>query len=421
MAQEIGELPPPGSAAESEASGAREYPGEGRSNGTCGGDLAPEPPEKAAERCPQHALELGWFCCTERRPVCAQCLSRGGCQGHRVRPIQEAAADVRNKIVDQCEKLQLQSAAITKYVEEVLPRKNVASCAREVLIQRLIFVRNVCENEEQQLLEKAHAEEERANQSILTQRAHWTEALQKLATLRTYLVGIITNMDDCDLVVSIQKECLTEEAEGILEPQESEKLNFNQKCVHSPLLSRLWASAILCCSEDIHINERTIGPLLALSEDKKTLTFIPKKAKGYPDDPERFDGWPNALARESFQKGVHAWRINVEKSNAYKLGISYSSLQRKGLGDEDRLGYNPVSWVFSCFDKKFSFSHNSHHQSVELLKCPTQIGVLVDFEGGELLFYDPNSCVILHLHREIFIAPVYPVLAVADQSVSLVQ
>uniref|UniRef100_A0A8D0HG98 B-box and SPRY domain containing n=1 Tax=Sphenodon punctatus TaxID=8508 RepID=A0A8D0HG98_SPHPU len=86
-----------------------------------------------------------------------------------------------NKIVDQCEKLQLQSAAITKYVEEVLPRKkhstvSVASCAREVLIQRLIFVRNVCENEEQQLLEKAHAEEERANQSILTQRAHWTEA-----------------------------------------------------------------------------------------------------------------------------------------------------------------------------------------------------------------------------------------------------
>lgn len=39
----------------------------------------------------------------------------------------------------------------------------------------------------------------------------------------------------------------TEVAEGILEPQESLKLNFNQTCVQSPLLQRLWASAVLCC------------------------------------------------------------------------------------------------------------------------------------------------------------------------------
>lgn len=31
---------------------------------------------------------------------------------------------LQNKIVDQCERLQLQSAGITKYVAEVLPGKN---------------------------------------------------------------------------------------------------------------------------------------------------------------------------------------------------------------------------------------------------------------------------------------------------------
>lgn len=31
---------------------------------------------------------------------------------------------LQNKIVDQCERLQLQSASITKYVAEVLPGKN---------------------------------------------------------------------------------------------------------------------------------------------------------------------------------------------------------------------------------------------------------------------------------------------------------
>lgn len=37
----------------------------------------------------------------------------------------------------------------------------------------------------------------------------------------------------------------TEEAEGILDPQESDKLNFNEKCIRSPLLTQLWVTAVL--------------------------------------------------------------------------------------------------------------------------------------------------------------------------------
>lgn len=62
-------------------------------------------------------------------------------------------------------------------------------------------MRAACESEEQQLLEAAHTEEERAQQSILTQRAHWKETLQKLEALRTYMVAMITDTDDHGLVV----------------------------------------------------------------------------------------------------------------------------------------------------------------------------------------------------------------------------
>ncbi|NXT20865.1 BSPRY protein, partial [Syrrhaptes paradoxus] len=339
-------------------------------------------------------------------------------------------AAFQNKIVDQCERLQLQSAAIARHVDEVLPAKdqavlNAANAARELVIQRLMLVGNACENEEQRLLEKVHAEEERAHQSILTQRVHWTEALQKLAALRTYLVDVITNVDDQGLVVSAAPGAQgTEVAEGILEPQESLKLNFNQACVQSPLLHRLWASAVLCClagSQEIHIDEKTISPHLSLSEDKKTLTFSPKKAKVDLDGPERFDHWPNALATVAFHSGVCAWRIRVEKSCAYKLGVCYSSLPRKGSGNEARLGFNTASWVFSRYDKEFRFLHDGQPRAVELLKAPAELGVLVDFAGGEVLFYDPDSCAILFSHREAFMEPLYPVFAVAHQSISLVQ
>ncbi|NXK11851.1 BSPRY protein, partial [Herpetotheres cachinnans] len=345
---------------------------------------------------------------------------------------------LQNKIVDRCERLQLQSAAIARHVDQVLPAKdqgvlNAANMARELVIQRLIFVGNACENEEQRLLEKVHVEEERAQQSILTQRVHWTEALQKLAALRTYLVDMITNLDDqglrwlinhCILKYLLFSFARTEVAEGILEPQESPKLNFNQTCVQSPLLHRLWASAVLCCiagSQEIHIDEKTVSPHLSLSEDKKTLTFSPKKAKVDLDCPERFDHWPNALATVAFHSGVCAWKVSVDKSYAYKLGVCYSSLPRKGSGNEARLGFNAESWVFSRYDKEFRFLHAGHPQVVELIKSPAEIGVLVDFAGGEVLFYDPDSCTILFSHRETFAEPLYPIFAVAHQSISLVQ
>ncbi|KAJ7421728.1 B box and SPRY domain-containing protein [Pitangus sulphuratus] len=270
-------------------------------------------------------------------------------------------------------------------------RQSAASAARELVIQRLLFVGKACENEEQRLLERVHAEEERAHQSILTQQVHWTEALHKLGALRTYLVDMITNLDDQGLLVS----------EGY------------QLCAHSV--------ASLAGSQEIHIDERTLSPHLSLSEDKRTLTFSPKKAKADLDCPERFDHWPNALATAAFHSGLCAWKVGVEQSCAYKLGVCYSSVPRKGSANEGRLGFNAVSWVFSRYDREFRFLHAGQPQPVELIKAPAQIGVLVDFGAGEVLFYDPDSCTILFSHRETFTEPVYPVFAVAHQSISLLQ
>ncbi|XP_077331132.1 B box and SPRY domain-containing protein [Lithobates pipiens] len=379
------------------------------------------------DTCRDHGDQLSLFCCQEHKLICQECKSHGTCQSHKTKPVEERAAQLRNKIVDQCEKLQLQTAGIEKYLADALPSKSShvmskARASREMIIQRLMFIRTVCENEEQRLLEEVHAEEERVQQGILTQKAHWTESSKKLSSIRNYLVDILTKMDDLGLINSeTEMDERTEEAEGILEPEESEKLNFNIDRVQSPLLNKLWASSVLCSTtacEDLTFDEKSISPLLALSENN-TLKFLQKKAKTYPDGPERFDHWPNCLANESFQKGIHCWKVNVEKSCAYKLGITYRSIARRGSGNDARLGFNPVSWIFSRYDKDFRFSHDSQHEVVELLKSPKHIGVLVDIDGGELVFFDPGSCVILHSHQTKFMAPISPVFAVADEGISL--
>ncbi|MXQ88463.1 hypothetical protein E5288_WYG006667 [Bos mutus] len=415
----------------------------------------PEPGSEPGPICPEHGQALNWFCCSERRLVCAACTGLGGrCRGHRIRRAEKRAEELRNKIVDQsprlkapplilpsaflnkivdqCERLQLQSATITKYVADVLPGKNqravsTASAARELVIQRLGLVRSLCESEEQRLLEQVHGEEERAHQSILTQRVHWAEALQKLDTIRGSLVDMLTHLDDLQLInlpKSLFFPCTrTEEAEGILDPKESEKLNFNEKCTRSPLLTQLWATAILGSlsgTEDVRMDERTVSPFLQLSDDRRTLTFNAKKSKACADGPERFDHWPNALADTSFQAGLHAWTVNVQNSCAYKVGVALGQLPRKGSGSDSRLGCNAFSWVFSRYGQDFRFSHDGQHEPLALLRCPAQLGVLLDLQAQELLFYEPASGTVLHIHHASFPGPLFPVFAVADQTISIV-
>ncbi|XP_025138048.3 B box and SPRY domain-containing protein isoform X2 [Bubalus bubalis] len=399
----------------------------------------PEPGSEPGPLCPEHGQALNWFCCSERRLVCAACTGLGGrCRGHRIRRAEKRAEELRNKIVDQCERLQLQSATITKYVADVLPGKNqravdptpclipgqsTASAARELVIQRLGLVRSLCESEEQRLLEQVHGEEERAHQSILTQRVHWAEALKKLDTIRGSLVDMLTHLDDLQLIKEQEIFERTEEAEGILDPKESEKLNFNEKCTRSPLLTQLWATAILGSlsgTEDVRMDERTVSPFLQLSDDRRTLTFNAKKSKACADGPERFDHWPNALADMSFQAGLHAWTVNVQNSCAYKVGVALGQLPRKGSGSDSRLGCNAFSWVFSRYGQEFCFSHDGQHEPLALLRCPAQLGVLLDLQAQELLFYEPASGTVLHIHHASFPGPLFPVFAVADQTISIV-
>lgn len=71
------------SAMSAESAGPGPGPGPGR---------GPEP----GPVCPEHGQALKWFCCSERRPVCAACAELGGrCQGHRIRPAGERAEELR--------------------------------------------------------------------------------------------------------------------------------------------------------------------------------------------------------------------------------------------------------------------------------------------------------------------------------------
>ncbi|XP_037547821.1 B box and SPRY domain-containing protein [Nematolebias whitei] len=384
-----------------------------------------------SEVCVEHESELDWFCGTEQKLICSRCATVGPCRAHAVTPLASRVTSVRNQLVDVCEKMQLQALRIDKFIEQTLEAKKQklqvdASKARDQVLAQVNAARDALEKEEQRILEEVQREQERVEQCLLTQRAHWSQALASLSQTRSQLVHTLTHTADAQLVISVQEIAeRVEDAEGVGNPCDTEQLNLNPNCTDSKLLRGLWAAALLLGpnaygSPLVRFDERTVSPLLSLSDDLRTLTFLQKKPRQSPSyDPARFDLWPNALGSLSVSSGTHSWVVDVGQSGAFKVGVCYASLERKGSSNEARLGNNAQSWVLSRYDDDYSYCHAGKKVPLQVVRRPERIGVLLDWPSQMLLFYEPDSCAVLHAVTQHFSAPLLPACAVTDRSITI--
>lgn len=69
------------------------------------------------------------------------------------------------------------------------------------MLAQVSAAREALEEEEQRLLEEVQREEERVEQCLLTQRAHWNQAMANLSQTRSRLVHTLTHTPDAQLAV----------------------------------------------------------------------------------------------------------------------------------------------------------------------------------------------------------------------------
>lgn len=69
------------------------------------------------------------------------------------------------------------------------------------MLAQISAAREALEEEEQRLLEEVQREEERVEQCLLTQRVHWSQALESLSQTRSGLVQKLTHAPDAQLAV----------------------------------------------------------------------------------------------------------------------------------------------------------------------------------------------------------------------------
>ncbi|XP_051785764.1 FSD1-like protein isoform X2 [Erpetoichthys calabaricus] len=144
------------------------------------------------------------------------------------------------------------------------------------------------------------------------------------------------------------------------------------------------------------------------SPKRTSVTSRPPAVRGSRD---RFTGESYTVLGDTVVEcGQHYWETKAQKDcKSYSVGVAY-----RNLGKFDQLGKTNTSWcihVNNWLQASFAAKHNNKAKTLEVA-VPDRIGVYIDFEGGQLSFYNAENKQLLHTFKTKFMQPVVPAFMV---------
>ncbi|NXS56882.1 CMYA5 protein, partial [Brachypteracias leptosomus] len=151
---------------------------------------------------------------------------------------------------------------------------------------------------------------------------------------------------------------------------------------------------------------KTAHPSLQISSNA-TVISLPEKTE--------FTGLPSVLGEVLPARGHHYWEIIVSACRSYRIGICYEAISQDSV-----LGLSDTSWCMQCSTKKsflYRFLHTGVMGDVRMTEHPSRIGILLDYSGGRLLFFDAEKGLALFTIRHRFTGAAHPAFALEKSGV----
>ncbi|GLD64704.1 uncharacterized protein AKAME5_001623300 [Lates japonicus] len=155
---------------------------------------------------------------------------------------------------------------------------------------------------------------------------------------------------------------------------------------------------------DVTLNPDTANPWLQLSQDRHQVRHL-GAWQDLPDHPDRFDTVVIVLGCEGFTSGRHYWEVQVGDKDDWYLGVARSSVNRKGrISVSTTQGY----WALAMKKGQGYRVSTSPPLQLPLDPKPKRVGVYVDYEEGQLSFYDVRARTHIYTFKDTFTEKILP-------------
>ncbi|XP_034548146.1 nuclear factor 7, brain-like isoform X1 [Notolabrus celidotus] len=359
--------------------------------------------------CSKHQEEPKLFCKDEQRAVCHACDFPHHV-GHTVVPVDQAVRELKEQLKPDLKSLQDKRnkyKQVEKTYKEVIQhsKKQLLSTERKIRAE-FNKLHQFLKEEEESRLTALREEEEQKGKTISREMKRIQEQISSLSDgicaveedLQKHNVAFLSSYKPTQTRARVQ--CSESD------PQLVSGALIDEAKYLGNLSFRVWEKM----KDWVHFSPVILDPNTAardlyLSDD---LTSVRKgdTCQQIPDNPERNSNYANILGSEGFSSGKHSWEVEVGDHPGWNVGLAKESVDRKG-----ECFASPEYGIWCLLHRRGKYT-NCLNETLTVKKSLQRIRVQLDYDRGEVSFYDPEDMTHIYTHRETFTERVFPYFCV---------
>ncbi|XP_038671003.1 zinc-binding protein A33-like [Scyliorhinus canicula] len=367
--------------------------------------------EESKLHCEEHQDELKLFCETDKKLICYTCRDSREHKSHNFLPIKEAVEICKNQLISSLDSLSLKKSAVLETEQKqkwkISEVREQSGSLQTHITSEFSKMRQILTEKEQRLLRDLREEEERILEPM---EKNLREIQENLNSIEEKRLKLRKQMEQKDELIFLKEEAsrkrrINEERQTLtVKGGALSIIKFN-----GLLQYRTWKEMIHFIKPapaSLLLNPNTANPWLILSKDLASVR-LGDKQQSLPDTPDRFDQCACVLGSEGFSSGKHYWQVHVGEKTQWRLGVARGSINRKGpIDHRPETGF----WILWLKPGRGYVACTSPNETrlTQRMKAPI-IGVFLDYERGQVSFYNADNMTHLHTFTQTFTGKLFPI------------
>ncbi|XP_042543754.1 E3 ubiquitin-protein ligase TRIM69 [Dipodomys spectabilis] len=369
---------------------------------------------KGQPQCPEHGETLKLFSKQERKLMCFQCKDIRLSMGESREFLQ-----ISDAFHILSEELTIYQGQLEASLKELQSLKNMQQDAIAESKENKVQLQQHISLEFLKLHQFLHSKEKDIQNDLMEEwkvlseeMEHNLKQLQEQCFLaKDMLVSIQKRMEEknhYDFLSDIKQlfDSL-EQTTTALEPRQLISRSLNPGQFKGPIQYSTWREMQSILSPGLSpltLDPKTAHPNLLLSKNYTSVWHSDIK-QALTDNPERFDSSVAVLASQGFTSGKWYWEAEVAKKTKWTVGVAKESIVRKGSCP---LTPEQGFWLLRLRNRTDLKALDLPACILKLTKKLDKVGIYLDYEEGQVSFYNAKNMAHIYTFSSIFVEKLYP-------------